>query len=88
MELEQLKSHLSAGCTNVSFISHIHVHFLSSVTSLIVLLMLSPPSLAFLPSLVPNVCILVGEFHSSVLQKNAVRIFNVSYNCGESIRLD
>ena len=68
MELEQLKSHLSAGCTNVSFISHIHVHFLFAVTSLIVLLMLSPPSLAFLLKF-PNVCILVGEFPSSVLQR-------------------
>ena len=68
MELEQLKSHLSAGCTNVSFLSHIHVHFLSSVTSLIVLLMLSLLSLAFLLKF-PNVCILAGEFHSSVLQR-------------------
>ena len=35
MEMEQLKSHLRG--INVTFISHIHVRFLSSVISVIVL---------------------------------------------------
>ena len=39
MEMEQLKSH----DTNVRFISHIHVHFLSSVISLIVGPVPTPP---------------------------------------------
>ena len=47
--MEQLKSHLRAGTgTNVSFISHIHVHFLYSVISVIVLPMLPSPSSAVL----------------------------------------
>ena len=51
---EQLKSHLRADGTNVSFISHTHVRFLSCVISFIVLKTLpSPSSDVLLSSLIP-----------------------------------
>ena len=53
VKMEQLKSHLRADGTNVSFISHIHVRFLSCVISFIVLPTFPSPSSAVLLK-VPN----------------------------------
>ena len=82
VEIEQLKSHLRAGRTNVSFISHIHVRFLSCVISLIVLPTLPSPSSAVLLENQRS----IGSFHKAVFSNDGWHI-SIIIDCGHETSL-